>query len=69
MKQNVQLYNPFRLYFQQYKSYEQDSFNMCLNFSSFLNFALLYSRVGAGAGAEAAGAGAASKFLPGAGAA
>jgi hypothetical protein len=31
----------------------------------FKNFALLYSRVGAGA----AGAGAASKFLPGAGAA
>jgi hypothetical protein len=37
---------------------------MCLNFSSFQNFALLYSRVGAGAGAGAAGA--ASKFLPGA---
>jgi hypothetical protein len=32
----------------------------------FKNFALLYSRVGAGAGA--AGAGAASKFLPRAGA-
>jgi hypothetical protein len=38
---------------------------MCLNFRSFKNFALLYSRVGAGA----AGAGAASKGLPGAGAA
>jgi hypothetical protein len=37
--------------------YEQDSFNLWLNFK---NFALLYSRVGAGA------AGAASKFLPGA---
>jgi hypothetical protein len=48
---------------------------MCLNLLRFKNFALLYSRVGAGsAGAEAAGAGAAgagakSKFLPGAGAA
>jgi hypothetical protein len=39
------------------ESYEQDSFNICLNFSSFKNFALLYSRVGARAGA-------ASKFLP-----
>jgi hypothetical protein len=48
------------------ESYEQDSVNMCLNFSSFLKFclAILY-RVGAGA----ARAGAASKFLPGAGAA
>jgi hypothetical protein len=38
----------------------------------FKNFALLYSRVGAGAGAASKflpGAGAASKFLPGAGAA
>jgi hypothetical protein len=35
---------------------------------SFKNFALLYSRVGAGAGATGA-AGAASKFFPGAGAA
>jgi hypothetical protein len=34
----------------------------------FKNFVLLYSRAGAGA-AGAAGAGAASKFLPGAGAA
>jgi hypothetical protein len=34
----------------------------------FKNFALLYSRVGAGAGTGAAGAGAASKFTPGAGA-
>jgi hypothetical protein len=41
------------------ESYAQDSFNMCLNFSLFKNFALLYSRVGAGAGA-----GAASKFYP-----
>jgi hypothetical protein len=38
---------------------------MCLNFDIFKNFALLFSRVGAGVGA----AGAASKFLPGAGAA
>jgi hypothetical protein len=38
---------------------------MCLNLSHFKNFALLYSRVVAGA----TGAGAASKFLPGAGAA
>jgi hypothetical protein len=44
------------------ESNAQDSFNICFNFSSFSNFALLYSRVGAGAGA-------ASKFLPGAGAA
>jgi hypothetical protein len=29
------------------ESYGQDSFNMCLNFSSFV---LLYSRIGAGAG-------------------
>jgi hypothetical protein len=36
---------------------------MCLNFVRFKNFALLYSRVGAGAGA----AGAASKLTPGAG--
>jgi hypothetical protein len=42
------------------ESYEQDSFNMCLKFSSFKNFCLTISRVGAGA------AGAASKFLPGA---
>jgi hypothetical protein len=49
------------------ESYEQDSLNMSLNFSSFQNLSLLYSRVGAEAGA--AGAGAASKFLPGAGAA
>jgi hypothetical protein len=47
------------------ESYEQDSLNMCLNFSSFQNFSLLYSRVGDGDGA--AGSGAASKFLPGAG--
>jgi hypothetical protein len=38
---------------------------MCINLVPFENFALLYSRVGAGAGA----AGAASKFSPGAGAA
>jgi hypothetical protein len=70
MTQNVTAYNPISSYFQQYtinctESYEQDmysSFNMYLNFS-FRNFALLYSGVAAGAG------GAASKFLPGAGAA
>jgi hypothetical protein len=45
------------------ESYEQDSFNICLNFSYFKIFALLYGRLGAGA------AGAASKFLLGAGAA
>jgi hypothetical protein len=27
MTQNVQVYKPFSSYFQQYKSYEQDSFN------------------------------------------
>jgi hypothetical protein len=37
---------------------------MCLNFSSFKNFALLYSRVGDGTGA-----GAVSNILSGAGAA
>jgi hypothetical protein len=37
---------------------------MCLNLVRFKNFVLLYRRVGA-----EAGAGAASKFLPGAGAA
>jgi hypothetical protein len=42
------------------ESNEQNSFNMCLNLDHFKNFALLFSRVGAGA---------ASKFLPGAGAA
>jgi hypothetical protein len=47
------------------ESYEQDSLNMSLNFSSFQKFSLLYSRVGAGA--RAAGSGAASKFLPRAG--
>jgi hypothetical protein len=40
-----------------------------LNLVYFQIFALLYSRVGAGAGAGAARAVAASKFLPGAGAA
>jgi hypothetical protein len=47
------------------ESYEQDSLNMSLNFSSFQKFflAIYCSRVGAGA------AGAKSKFLPGAGAA
>jgi hypothetical protein len=47
------------------ESNEQDSFNMCLTLVHFENFALPYSRVGAGAGA----AGPASKFIPGAGAA
>jgi hypothetical protein len=48
------------------ESYKQDSFNMCLKtLVRFKNFALLYNRVGAGA----ARAEAASKFLPGAGAA
>jgi hypothetical protein len=46
----------------QIKSNEQDSFNMCLTVVHFETFALLYSRGGAGAGA-------ASKFIPGAGAA
>jgi hypothetical protein len=68
MTQNETVYNPFSSYFKQYvnrtESNEKDSFKMCLR-----NFALLYSRVGAGAaGAGVAGAGAASKFLPGAGA-
>jgi hypothetical protein len=35
MTQYVQVYNPFSYYFQQYKSYEQDGFNMSLRFSSF----------------------------------
>jgi hypothetical protein len=48
------------------ESNEQDSFIMCLNFSRFKNFALLYSRGGTGA---ARGAGATSKFLLRAGAA
>jgi hypothetical protein len=43
------------------ESYGQDSFNMCLNLSSFYKFCLAISRVGAGA------AGAASKFVPRAG--
>jgi hypothetical protein len=30
------------------ESNEQDSFNFCLDLSSLKNFALLYSRVGAG---------------------
>jgi hypothetical protein len=59
MTQNEPVYNPFSSYFQHYtvnrtESNEKDSFNMRLNFSSFKNFALLYSRVGAGV---------ASKFL------
>jgi hypothetical protein len=45
------------------ESCKQDSFIMCLNFGCFKNLSLLYSRVGTGA------AGAASKFVPGAGAA
>jgi hypothetical protein len=72
MTQNVTAYNPISLYFQQYtinrtESYEQDTVvpTCILTLVSFRNFALLYSRVGAGAGS----AGAASKFLPGAGAA
>jgi hypothetical protein len=32
MTQNVQVYNPFSSYFQQYKSYEQDVFNMHQNY-------------------------------------
>jgi hypothetical protein len=48
------------------ESYGQDSFNMCLNFSSLKKFGSLYCRVGAGVGA--AGARAASKFFPGTGA-
>jgi hypothetical protein len=40
MTQNVTVYNPFSSYFQQYtvnrtETNEEDSFNMCLNFSSF----------------------------------
>jgi hypothetical protein len=67
---NIAVYNPFSSYFSNInrtESYEQNSFNMYINFGLFKNLALLYSRVGAGA--RAAGAGAASKFLPGAGAA
>jgi hypothetical protein len=44
------------------ESYEKDSFIMCLNLSLFLNFCHAIGRAGAGAGA-------ASKILPGAGAA
>jgi hypothetical protein len=72
MIQNVTVYNPISSYFQQYtinltKSFGQDTVvSKCIyTLVSFRNFALLYKRVGAGAGA----AGAASKFLPGAGAA
>jgi hypothetical protein len=69
MTQNVTVYNPFSSYFQQHtinriESYEQDTVvSTCIkNLVRFENFALLHRRVGAGAGA-------ASKFLPGAGAA
>jgi hypothetical protein len=40
------------------ESNEKENFNMCVNFSLFKNFALLYSRVGAGA------VGAALNFYP-----
>jgi TctA family transporter len=66
MTQNVTVH--FSSDFQQYtinrtESYEQETVVSTL--VRFKNFALLYSRVGAGA----AVAGAASKFLPGVGAA
>jgi hypothetical protein len=71
MIQNETVYYPFSSYFHQYtvnrtESYKQDTVvSTCIKtFVRFKNFALLYSRVGAGAGA-----GAASKFSPGAGAA
>jgi hypothetical protein len=54
------------------ESNEQNSFYMCLHYVRLKNFALQSSTVGAGAGAAGAGAGvagAASKFLPGPGAA
>jgi hypothetical protein len=64
------VYNPISSYFQQYtinltESFGQDTVvSTCIyTLVSFRKFALLYRRKGAGA------AGAASKFLPGAGAA
>jgi hypothetical protein len=72
MTQNVSVYNPFSSYFHPYKSYRiirtRYVVSTCVEILVHSKiFALLYSRVGAGAGAGAAGA--ASKFLPGAGAA
>jgi hypothetical protein len=66
MTQNLTVYNPFSNK-NRTESDEQNSFNTCITFVRFKNFALLYSRVGAGAGARAAGA--TTKFSPGAGAA
>jgi hypothetical protein len=58
MTQNVTVYHSVHIFTNtnRTESNEQDSFNMCLNLVHFKNFALLYSRVGAGAGTGAAGA-------------